>query len=78
MALQSSLTEVEWSNCFHGALDIGVTVDVCGVWWETEGGEQEIVCVCYCIHVIACIGVHGCMFVCMCVKCICIVCSHHL
>ena len=33
-ALQSSLTEVEWSNCsFDGKSDIGVTVLVCCVWY---------------------------------------------
>jgi len=33
ITLQSSLTEVKWSNCdFYGKSDIGVTVLVCGVW----------------------------------------------
>ena len=32
MALQSSLTEVEWRRCsFDGKSDIGVTVLVCGI-----------------------------------------------
>ena len=104
MALQSSLTEVEWSYCdLCGKSDIGVTVLVCDVWcvvrykgkrgwemcihicislswcawglhcvcpslvnvavvvwWETEGGEREFVCVCNWMHL--CAWVHVCVF----------------
>ena len=72
MALQSSLTEVEWSNCnFYGKSDIGVTVLVFCVWCvhgcvvrDCGRGEREGLCVhLSCI----CLGVHGCMFVCVCV-----------
>ena len=71
MALQSSLTEVEWSNCnYYGKSDIGVTacvlcVGVHGcVVRDCGRGEREGLCVhLSCI----CLGVHGCMFVCVCV-----------
>ena len=83
MALQSSLTEVEWSYCdLRGKSDIGVTIRlcvVCGVcmyvWLQRlqEGRERDCVCIFSCI----CLGVHGCMFVCMCYN-VFALCAHHL
>ena len=77
MALQSSLTEVKWRDCrFRSKSDIGVTVLVCCVWCVhgcvvRDRGKRGV-CVCT-LH-----GVHGCMFVCVCLKRICIVCAHHV
>ena len=79
MALQSSLTEVEWSSCsFSSKSDIGVTVLACCVWCvhgcvvrdRGRGGRD-----CVCASAYDCLG---CMFVCACLKCICSVCTHHL
>ena len=69
MALQSSLTEVDWSYCrFDGKSNIGLTVlvycvacaRVCGERLR-EGRERLVVFACVCL------GVHGCMFVCACI-----------
>ena len=84
MALQTSLGEVKWSLCsFSSKSNIGVTVLACCVWCvhgcvvrDRGRGERDCVCV-LCMFV----GAHGCMFVCVCVcllKCIFIVCAHHL
>ena len=81
LALQSSLTEVEWSDgSFRSKSDIAVTVLVCCVlcvvcaWVYGERlreGRRD----CVCKFAYDCLG---CMFVCACLKCICSVCAHHL
>ena len=64
VALQSSLTEVEWIWCsFDGKSDISVTVLVCGER-QREGRKRLCICICVCLS-----GVHGCMFVCACGTC---------
>ena len=65
MALQSSLTEVEWRDCsFRSKSDIGVTVLVCCVWCvhgcvvrDRGRGGRDCVCIMR----------TSCMFVCACV-----------
>ena len=69
MALQSSLTEVDWSYCrFDGKSNIGLTVLVYCVACARvsgerlrEGRERLVVFACVCL------GVHRCMFVCACI-----------
>ena len=83
MALQASLGEVEWIGCsFRSKSNIGVTVLACCVWCvhgcvvRDRGKEGEIVCVYF-----ACLLVRmgACLCVCVCpLKCIFIVCAHHL
>ena len=64
MALQSSLTEVEWSYCsFSGKSDIGVTVLACCVHGCVVRDRGRGGMVCADLHTIAI--VHVC--VCMCV-----------
>ena len=63
--------------CMRFALCMPITCEcscVCVLCVGRDRGRGVRDCMC----VIAYIGVHGCMFVCVCVKCICIVCAHHL
>ena len=83
MALQSSLTEVKWSYCrFRSKSDFGVTVLARCVWCvhgcvvrDRTGGRD---CVCEFAYVCL-VRMGACLCVCVCLlKCICIVCAHHL
>ena len=83
VALQSTLGKVAWIDCsFRSKSNIGVTVLACCVWCvhgcvvRDRGKEGEIVCV-YFACVCLCAWVHVCVCVCL-LKCIFIVCAHHL